>query len=265
MPSHLTSKLTNDDLYLFNEGTHFQLYDKLGAHLSSVNGRQGTHFAVWAPEAEQVSVVGTFNDSQNGTHLLDARGHSGIWERFVPEAAKGSLYKYHIRSRHSGYQVDKSDPLSYFNEIPPKSASIVWDLDYDGADADWMHRRRQSNALDAPIAIYEMHVDRGNEWPMTSTDRSVIVSLRTAGRILTTYGFHPRGISSADGTPILRFMGLSNHRLFAPSGNYGTPQDLMYLIDTLHQAWNRCAAGLGAFALSARRAWAGLVRRHASL
>ena len=114
MPIHTLSTLTDDDVFLFNEGTQFQLYDKLGAHLGSVNGQQGTHFAVWAPEAEQVSVIGSFNEWQNGTHRLQPRGDSGIWEGFIPEVAKGSLYKYHIQSRHSGYQVDKSDPLSFF-------------------------------------------------------------------------------------------------------------------------------------------------------
>ena len=235
MPSHLTSKLTDDDLYLFNEGTHFQLYDKLGAHLSSVNGRQGTHFAVWAPEAEQVSVVGTFNDWQNGTHLLDPRGHSGIWEGFIPEAAKGSLYKYHIRSRHSGYQVDKSDPLSFFNEIPPKSASIVWDLDYDWTDADWMHRRRQSNALDAPIAIYEMHV---GSWKRIAAEQNRSLSYRELAAPLAEYlqhmGFtHVQFLPLTD-HPFFGSWGYQTTGYFAPSGNYGTPQDLMYLIDTLH-------------------------------
>nr|MBA2487216.1 1,4-alpha-glucan branching enzyme [Nitrospira sp.] len=142
IPFHTNSRLTDNDIYLFNEGSHFLLYDKLGAHLGNGDGQPGTHFAVWAPEAEQVSVVGNFNDWHEKTHPLKARGYSGIWEGFIPEATKGSLYKFHINSRHSGYSVNKSDPLSFFNEIPPKSASIVWDLDYDWTDADWMHKRR---------------------------------------------------------------------------------------------------------------------------
>ncbi len=235
MPFHSTSKLTDQDIYLFNEGTHFQLYDKLGAHLGQVNGQQGAHFAVWAPEAEQVSVVGTFNDWQNETHLLNARGYSGIWEGFIPEAAKGSLYKYHINSRHSGYQVDKSDPLSFFNEIPPKSASIVWDLDYDWTDAEWMRERRRHNALESPIAIYEMHV---GSWRRIAGEQNRSLSYRELAAPLAEYlqhmGFtHVEFLPLTD-HPFFGSWGYQTTGYFAPSGNYGTPQDLMYLIDTLH-------------------------------
>ena len=117
------TRLTDEDVYLFNEGTQFQLYDKLGAHIGDLNGQQGTHFAVWAPEAERVSVIGNFNGWRNGAHPLHARGSSGIWEGFIPDVTKGSLYKYHIESRHSGYQVDKTDPVWFFNEIPAKTFS----------------------------------------------------------------------------------------------------------------------------------------------
>ena len=235
MTIHSISKLTDDDVYLFNEGTQFHLYDKLGAHLGSVNGQQGTHFAVWAPEAEQVSVIGSFNDWQDGTHRLQPRGDSGVWEGFIPEAAKGSLYKYHIQSRHSGYQVDKCDPLSFFNEIPPKSASIVWDLDYDWTDADWMRTRRQSNALNAPIAIYEMHV---GSWRRIAAEQNRSLSYRELAVPLAEYlqrmGFtHVEFLPLTD-HPFFGSWGYQTTGYFAPSGNYGTPQDLMFLIDTLH-------------------------------
>ena len=114
--------------------------------------------AVWAPDAHRVAVMGDFNGWNKSSHALNARGISGIWEGFVPGIGQGSLYKYHIRSRVSGYRVDKADPFSCFNEIPPKTASIVWDLDYQWNDQEWMASRRQRNALDKPMSIYEMHI-----------------------------------------------------------------------------------------------------------
>ena len=231
----MTTRLTDEDVFLFNEGTQFQLYDKLGAHIGSLSGQAGTHFAVWAPEAEQVSVIGTFNDWRNGTHRLQARGSSGIWEGFIPDVTKGSLYKYHIDSRHSGYQVDKSDPMSFFNEIPPKSASIVWDLNYDWRDSEWMRVRRQSNALNAPIAIYEMHV---GSWKRLAAEQNRSLSYRELAVPLAEYlqqmeFTHVEFLPLTD-HPFFGSWGYQTTGYFAPSGNYGTPQDLMYLIDTLH-------------------------------
>ncbi len=231
----MTTRLTDEDVFLFNEGTQFKLYDKLGAHVGNLNGQPGTHFAVWAPEAEQVSVIGSFNGWQERTHRLHARGSSGIWEGFIPDVTKGSLYKYHIESRHSGYQVDKSDPVSFFNEIPPKSASIVWDLHYDWTDGDWMRNRRQSNALDAPIAIYEMHV---GSWKRLAEEQNRSLSYRELAVPLAEYlrkmeFTHVEFLPLTD-HPFFGSWGYQTTGYFAPSGNYGTPQDLMHLIDTLH-------------------------------
>ena len=147
------SLLTADDLYLFNEGSHFHLYDKLGAHPATLQGVEGTHFAVWAPEAEQVSVFGTFNHWDPARHPLHPCQFSGIWEGFVPGVGVGALYKFHIRSRHHGAVLIKTDPFARLNEIPPKSASVVWNLDYTWQDSNWMHTRARHNALDAPISI----------------------------------------------------------------------------------------------------------------
>ena len=124
------SGISDEDIYLFNEGSHFRIYEKLGAHLVKQDGSAGTHFSVWAPNAKFVSVIGEFNEWNKDSHRLHPKGRSGIWQGFFPEVGKGTLYKYHIGSRFNGYRVDKADPFSIFNEIPPKFASIVWDLDY---------------------------------------------------------------------------------------------------------------------------------------
>lgn len=241
-PIYSASRLTDDDVYLINEGTHFRLYDKLGAHPGQVEGQNGTHFALWAPEAEQVSVIGTFNDWNSDMHRLRPRGYSGIWEGFIPGTGQGHLYKYHIRSRHHGYRVDKSDPLSFFNEIPPKSASIVWELDYDWQDVEWLRTRRRHNGLDAPIAVYEMHV---GSWKRMATEHNRSLSYRELALPLADYlqrmGFtHVEFLPLTD-HPFFGSWGYQTTGYFSPSGNYGTPQDLMYLIDTLHQQ------GIGVF------------------
>ena len=169
MSNETFSLLTDQDLFLFNEGSHFRLYNKLGAHLVTQDGADGTYFAVWAPNATHVSVIGDFNGWDKGRHVLRPKGNSGIWEGFIQGIGKGTLYKYHIGSRFHGYAVDKADPYSTFNEIPPKFASIVWDLDYEWHDHDWLNQRHQRQGLDKPMAIYEMHVgswrriaDQGN-------------------------------------------------------------------------------------------------------
>ena len=145
------SLLTQDDLYLFNEGTHYRLYNKLGAHPLTANGTYGTYFAVWAPNATQVSVMGEFNHWDKASHALRPRGQSGIWEGFIPGVGRGTIYKYHIISRYQGYQVDKSDPIAFHYEVPPRTASIVWDLNYTWEDQPWMGIRHARNALAAPI------------------------------------------------------------------------------------------------------------------
>src|SRR5918993_842540 len=140
--------LGDQDLHFFNEGTHVCLYKNLGAHLVRVNEVAGTYFAVWAPNAEQVAVMGEFNDWSKTSHSLSLRGQSGIWERFFPGIGKGTIYKYHVVSRYSDYRVDKADPFALYSEIPPKTGSIVWDLAYAWDDQEWMETRRQRHALD---------------------------------------------------------------------------------------------------------------------
>ncbi|HEU4683989.1 MAG TPA: 1,4-alpha-glucan branching protein GlgB [Nitrospira sp.] len=229
------SWLTSQDLHLFNEGSHFRLYDKLGAHAMRYEGMEGTYFAVWAPNAERVSVIGSFNDWAKGLHYLRPREQSGIWEGFIPGVGKGQLYKFHIQSRVNGYQVDKTDPFALFNEIPPKTASIVWDLDYEWHDDTWMRNRRSRNALDAPMSIYEMHV---GSWRRVPHERHRSLSYRELADVLPSY-VRDMGFTHVEFLPVMDhpFFGSWGYQTtgyFAPSGYYGTPQDLMYLIDRLH-------------------------------
>jgi 1,4-alpha-glucan branching enzyme len=236
MSNRAFSLITDNDSHLFNEGSHFRLYDKLGAHVVQHAGESGTYFAVWAPNAQQVSVIGNFNDWDRSRQPLSPKGSTGIWEGFFPGIGKGSLYKYHVASRVSGYRVDKADPFSCFNEIPPKTASIVWDLDYQWGDQDWMGKRQQRNRLDKPMAIYEMHI---GSWRRVLEQGNRSLSYRELAAPLAEYLEH-LGYTHVEFLPVMDhpFFGSWGYQItgyFAPSGNYGTPQDLMYLIDYLHQ------------------------------
>ncbi len=234
--SYDVTRITDDDLYLFNEGSHFHLYEKLGAHLMTVDGTAGTYFAVWAPDAEQVSVIGMFNDWNSSSHPLRPHGQAGIWQGFIPNVGKGTLYKYHIRSRFNGYRVDKTDPFSIFNEIPPKTASIVWDLEYAWDDQAWMAKRHNHVSLDAPMAIYELHL---GSWRRVPEEGNRSLSYRELAPALTEH-VQQLGFTHVEFLPIMDHpyfasWGYQTTGYFAPSGNFGTPQDFMYLIDYLHQ------------------------------
>ena len=230
-----TTLLSKDDLYLFNEGTHFHLYDKFGAHPVQYEGTAGTYFAVWAPNAEQVSVVGNFNNWKKGRHALTPVRKSGVWEGYFPGVGKGALYKFHIRSRIGDYEVEKTDPFAIFNEIPPKTASIVWDLDYAWRDTEWMNTRSRQNGLNAPISIYEMHV---GSWKRVPEEKYRSLSYRELAATLPAY-LEQMGFTHVEFLPVMDhpFFGSWGYQTtgyFAPTGNYGTPQDFMYLIDELH-------------------------------
>ena len=231
----IISLLNEDDLYLFNQGSHFRLYEKLGAHLVA-GENTGTYFAVWAPDAEQVFVMGDFNQWHRDSHALMPKGQSGIWEGFFSDMGKGALYKYRIVSRFNDYRVDKADPLSIFNEVPPKTASIVWDLDYTWGDREWMAGRHQRNRLDKPMAIYEMHL---GSWRRIEQEGNRSLSYRELAPQLADY-LQKLDYTHVEFMPVMDhpFFGSWGYQItgfFAPSGNFGTPQDLMYLIDYLHQ------------------------------
>ena len=228
--------LTDDDLYLFNEGNHFRLYEKLGAHCLNANGVEGTYFAVWAPDAEQVYVTGDFNGWDRASHPMRSRGRSGIWECFVPGLGKGILYKYHVRSRYNGYRVDKTDPFAFYDEVPPKTASVVWNLDYTWGDGEWMEKRRSRNSLDSPISIYEVHL---GSWRRVPEEGNRHLTYRELAPRLAEY-VQRMGFTHVEFLPIMEHpfyasWGYQATGYFAPTSRYGTPQDFMYLVDTLHQ------------------------------
>jgi 1,4-alpha-glucan branching enzyme len=228
--------LNDDDVYLFNEGSHYRLYEKLGSHPMSVDGVGGTHFAVWAPGAEQVSVMGEFNGWDRSSHPLQPRGQSGIWEGFIPGIDKGVLYKYHLVSRFRNYRVDKTDPMALYSEIPPKTGSIVWDLNYTWGDRDWIEKRKERNGLDAPISIYEVHL---GSWRRVPEEGNRSFTYRELAPKLAEY-VKQMGFTHVQFLPVMEHpfygsWGYQTTGYFAPTSRYGTPQDLMYLIDYLHQ------------------------------
>ena len=230
------SILTNDDLFLFNEGSHYRLYEKLGAHPITVDDVEGTYFAVWAPNARQVFVMGQFNGWDKSGHPLCPKGESGIWEGFIPGVAKGTIYKYYIVSHRRGYRVEKADPFAFYAETPPKTASITWDLDYSWRDQAWMENRHANNALDAPISIYEVHL---GSWRRVPEEDNRHLSYQELAPNLAEY-VKQMGFTHVEFLPIMEhpFYGSWGYQVtgyFAPTSRYGTPQDFMYLVDYLHQ------------------------------
>jgi len=228
--------LTGDDLYLFNEGNHFRLYEKLGAHPMVHQGESGVHFGVWAPNAEFVSVTGEFNGWDRKSHPLHLRETSGIWEVFIADLSPGSLYKYHVRSRYRKYRVDKADPFAFFNELAPKTASMVWDLSYQWNDQEWREKQAEATIGKSPCAIYEMHP---GSWMRVPEEDNRFLNWRELAPKLVEY-LHKTGFTHVEFLPIMEhpFYGSWGYQClgyFAPTHRYGTPQDFMFLIDQLHQ------------------------------
>jgi 1,4-alpha-glucan branching enzyme len=227
--------LSDHDIYLFKEGSHGRLYEKMGGRLAARDGVAGAEFALWAPNAHGVSVIGDFNGWDPDAHPLAARRDgSGIWEGFVPGVAHGHCYKYRIRSRHGGYEVDKADPFALYAEAPPRTASRIWSLEYPWGDADWMANRGARNALHAPMAIYEVHL---GSWRRGPDNR--FLSYRELAHPLAEYvretGFTHVEFLPLTEHPFYGSWGYQTTGYFAPTARYGTPQDFMYLVDVLHQ------------------------------
>ncbi|WP_428569788.1 MAG: 1,4-alpha-glucan branching protein GlgB [Solidesulfovibrio sp. DCME] len=236
-PRHDVSRLTEHDVYLFKQGNHFDLPDKLGSRPMAVEGEDGVHFAVWAPNAKSVSVVGDFNDWEPGRHRLAVRHDaSGIHEGFVPGLGTGARYKYHIHSAVGDYRADKGDPYAFYWETSPSTASIVWDLGYDWGDGGWMAARHEKNGFSAPISIYEVHL---GSFRRVHEDRYRSLSYRELADSLTEHVLRA-GFTHVEFLPVMEhpFFGSWGYQTlgyFAPTSRFGTPQDFMALIDRLHQ------------------------------
>jgi 1,4-alpha-glucan branching enzyme len=234
---HGISLLTDHDIYLFKEGNHFKLYEKLGSHLMTVDGVAGALFAVWAPNAKKVTVMGDFNGWNRDTHHLSVRlDGSGIWEGFIPEIVQGSLYKYFIVSQHRNYRGEKGDPFALSWEMPPKTSSMVWDLAYTWGDDNWMKTRHERNSLTSPFSVYEMHI---GSWRRIPEEGNRSLTYRELAVYLPEY-LKDAGFTHVEFMPVMEhpFYGSWGYQctgFFAPTSRYGTPQDFMYLMDRLHQ------------------------------
>jgi len=230
-----TSLLGEQDLHLFNEGTHLRLFDKLGSHPGAVDGVEGVHFAVWAPSAERVTVIGDWNGWDGSRETLHARGSSGIWEGFLPGVPEKAAYKYRIFAR-GGRKLEKADPFAFHAETPPKTASKVWRIDYAWGDDDWMRSRAERASLEAPVSIYELHL---GSWRRKPEDANRSLGYRELAEPLADYA-HEMGFTHVELLPVMEHpfygsWGYQTTGYFAPTSRYGTPQDFMYLIDVLHQ------------------------------
>ncbi|MHB8668085.1 MAG: 1,4-alpha-glucan branching protein GlgB [Burkholderiales bacterium] len=229
--------LTDHDIYLFKEGTHARLYEKFGCHLGEQDGVAGAHFCVWAPNAQRVSAIGDWNGWNRDAHPLQVRADgSGVWEGFVPGVAHGQAYKYFIHSRVDGYRVDKADPFAFFAEAPPRTGSRAWDLAYAWGDAAWMASRGAANALDAPMSIYEMHL---GSWRRVPVDANRPLGYREIAQPLAAYlremGFTHVELMPVTEHPFYGSWGYQTTGYYAPTARYGSPEDFMVLVDTLHR------------------------------
>jgi 1,4-alpha-glucan branching enzyme len=229
--------LTEFDLHLLAEGTHYRNYERLGAHLQTHRGFRGVHFAVWAPNAERVSVVGNFNHWDGRRHPMGNRGATGVWELFIPDLSAGEVYKYEVKSRHHGYLVQKSDPYGFAAELRPKTASVVWDVrQFCWHDQEWLSTRAKRQGLDQPIAVYEVHL---GSWKRGSHQGDAFLSYRELADQLVVHLEHT-GFTHVELMPITEhpFDGSWGYQpvgYFAPTARFGTPDDFAYFVDTMHQ------------------------------
>jgi 1,4-alpha-glucan branching enzyme len=227
--------LTDYDLHLLSEGTHWKSYHKLGAHLRTVAGVKGVNFAVWAPNAEGVSIVGDFNGWKVARHAMRKHIPSGVWELFIPGLGLGTLYKFAVKNQ--GNVVEKCDPYGFAAEIPPKTANIVTDLDsYQWNDSEWVAKRPAHNALDAPLSMYEVHL---GSWRRDPNDPERWLSYREIAPQLVEYcqkmGYTHVELLPISEHPFTGSWGYQTVGYFAATSRYGTPQDFMYFVDLLHQ------------------------------
>lgn len=229
------SLFTEFDINLFKAGKHFRLYDKLGSHLTEVDGVKGTYFAVWAPSAKSVSVIGDFNYWNAGEHELHVRWDaSGIWEGFIPGVDKGTKYKYKIQSHNNGIWTEKADPFGRFCEQPPNTASLVWDAPYNWKDAKWMETREEKNGLDRPYSVYEVHL---GSWKKKNGWES-LTYLEMADELVDYVD--KMGFTHVEFMPVMEYpydpsWGYQITGYFAPTSRFGKPEDFKVLVDKFHQ------------------------------
>ncbi|HJQ79053.1 MAG TPA: 1,4-alpha-glucan branching protein GlgB [Lacipirellulaceae bacterium] len=236
-PYAFSPMLTDYDLYLLGEGTHWRSYERLGAHLRTVDGVSGVNFAVWAPNAESVSVVGDFNFWDRRNHAMRKHIPSGVWEMFIPDIKESAHYKFSVKFR-GGHVVEKCDPYGFAAEVPPRTANIVTNLDtYQWNDADWISRRPQHNALDAPLSIYEVHL---GSWRRDPSNPERWLSYRELAPQLAEYcrqmGYTHVQLLPISEHPFTGSWGYQTTGYYAATSRYGTPQDFMYFVDMLHQS-----------------------------
>ncbi|MBC6112231.1 1,4-alpha-glucan branching protein GlgB [Pedobacter sp. CCM 8938] len=231
------SLFSDYDIDLFLVGKHFRLYEKMGSHLTEVEKVHGTYFSVWAPNAINVSVVGNFNDWNREAHALNKRwDKSGIWEGFIPNISKGEVYKYFVKGFDES-EHEKGDPYARKWEHPPQTASIVWDTDYTWKDKTWLSKRPKLNNLDQPISVYEIHL---GSWQRDPDNPKRVLNCREVATTLIPYVLE-MGFTHVELMPVMEFpyspsWGYQITGYFGASSRYGSPQDLMYLIDELHKA-----------------------------
>jgi len=230
------SLFTDFDVNLFKSGKHYRLYEKFGSHIMTIDGVKGTYFAVWAPSAKSVSVIGDFNYWIEGEHQLNVRwDESGIWEGFIPNVVKGNTYKYKIQSNNNDIKTEKADPYARRCEHPPKTASIVWDEPYTWKDSKWMQKRKKNNALNAPYSVYEVHL---GSWKKQIQENRFMSYVELADDLVSYV--KEMNFTHVELMPIMEFpydpsWGYQLTGYFAPTSRFGYPEEFKLLVDKLHQ------------------------------
>ncbi|WP_299672734.1 1,4-alpha-glucan branching protein GlgB [uncultured Polaribacter sp.] len=230
------SLFTEFDINLFKAGKHYRLYEKFGAHITTVDGEVGTYFAVWAPSAKMVSVIGDFNFWLEGEHHLNVRWDgSGIWEGFIPGVKKGNIYKYKIQSSHNDIVTEKADPFARRCEHPPKTASVVWEDTYAWKDKKWMKNRKKNNALDAPFSVYEVHL---GSWKRQIEENRFLSYVELADQLVAYV--EEMNFTHVEFMPIMEYpydpsWGYQLTGYFAPTSRFGYPDEFKFLVDKFHE------------------------------
>jgi len=230
------SLFTDFDISLFKAGKHYRLYEKFGSHIITVDGEEGTYFAVWAPSAKMVSVVGDFNFWLEGEHQLNVRWDgSGIWEGFIPGVGKGNIYKYKIQSSNNDIRTEKADPFARRCEHPPKTASVVWEDSHDWKDSKWMKTRKKNNALDAPFSVYEVHL---GSWKKQVAENRFLSYIELADELVNYVA--EMNFTHVEFMPIMEYpydpsWGYQLTGYFAPTSRFGHPEEFKFLVEKFHE------------------------------